>query len=147
MITKSQIENTIISELEALEGVVAKRDMGQNTLTPAVNTVFVKVKSYKFANEDENEDYGIYKHQKVFIDIQIRIVYRTAKESSNISEFEDKVICKLVALELINEEEGIQGLVLRPAQLNETQDVEKDVKQSLNIFRIITFMDFSVPEE
>lgn len=146
MLTKSQIENIIISELETLEGVVAKRDMGQNTLIPAVNTVFVKVKQYRFTNEDGNEDYEIYKEQKVYIDIQVKIVYRTVKESSNISEFEDKVICKLVALELNNIDDGIHGLVLRPVQLNETLEVEKDVKQSMNMFRIITFMDFSIPE-
>jgi|GEM_PF-4056063 len=141
MTTKAQIEEAIITELDTLAGVVAKREFEQDYLTVAKNTVFIKVKSYKFSNEDENETFGIQKEQKVTIDIQVRIIYRTIQETSNISDFEGLVITKLVGLELNNP--ALSGLVLRPVQLNETTEINKDLRQSINFFRIITFMEFN----
>lgn len=143
MITKTQIENAIVSVLSQLDDVVAKREIEEDTLTAPLNTVFVKVKSYQFPNDVTLENLSISKYQLAIINVQIRIVYRSIKEKNNISEFEDKVISKLVGLELdIAEYEG-PALILMPFQLNETMITSQELKQSVNIFRIMTNLDFN----
>ena len=145
MITKSQIEEAVISKLEIAEGIVAKREMSQDVLTPAKNTVFIKVLNYQFPNEDVSEDYDITKIIRTTINIQVRIVYRTVKETSNISEFEEKVLKELTAMHLEFDNYPM-AFVLRPAQFGETKDIDKDIKQSLNLFKIIGFLDFNLAE-
>ncbi|MCX6146056.1 MAG: hypothetical protein NTW25_02230 [Candidatus Kapabacteria bacterium] len=143
MITKNEIESAIVSVLSQLDDVVAKREIEEDILTAPINTVFVKVRSYQFPNDLTLENLFISKNQLAIINIQIRIVYRSIKEKNNISEFEDKVINELVGLKLDIENYKGSDLILMPFQLNETMPLSQELKQSVNIFRIMTNLDFN----
>lgn len=144
MITKHEIESAIISALDSVPGIVAKKELEDDYLSASQNTVFVKVKSYQFPNDLTLENIHINSNQLSIINIQIRIVYRSVKESNNISEFEDKVINKLVGLNLDITNYTGDDLILTPFQLNETTILSQELKQSINIFRIFSNIDFSI---
>ena len=144
MITKHEIESAIISALDSVPGIVAKKELEEDYLSASKNTVFVKVKSYQFPYDLTLENIDINSNQLSIINIQIRIVYRSVKNSNNLSEFEDKVINKLTGLHLDITDYVGNDLILTPFQINETTNISQDLRQSLNIFRLTTNIDFSI---